>query len=310
MVPLLEIKNLSIQTNNEAAVQSLIKDISLRLGSGTIMTIIGESGCGKSLVAHAILGILPEDIRVRGTISFHGKHIRADNKKEIRKSWGRKLFFFPQEPGKFLNPLRRSFGQVVGVYRYLWNIPLRQAREKTGHLFERVGLTSSDYRKYPWQLSGGMGQRLLSAITLAEPAQLIIADEPTKGLDQEMKQHTALLLKKLTESGKSLLVITHDLAVADILGGNMAIMYSGTIVERGTTADILKSPRHPYTKALWEALPANGLKPIPQQVHTRENKNGCVFANRCSQAIQVCFQKKPAHIPDNGKQSIACHHCC
>jgi peptide/nickel transport system ATP-binding protein len=165
--------------------------------------------------------------------------------------------------------------------------------QKRGQLWQdRVGLdTRLDGWKYPWQLSGGMNQRLLTAVALAEPADLVVADEPTKGLDSEHKKLAVNLLLELCNAGKTLLVITHDPEVAERLGGDLAVMYAGRLMETGPTEALLRTPRHPYTRALWAARPQNGLIPIP--INGNGSCGGCVFSPRCTEAQEQCFNILP-----------------
>jgi oligopeptide/dipeptide ABC transporter ATP-binding protein len=311
MADILDIRNLSIHHNNDNGGLPLVNDVNLRLDAGRSLALIGETGCGKTLIAQAILGLVPEGMHTEGTVTYQERNLLTCSLATTHRLWGRNLFLFPQEPGRYLNPLRHSLPQVSEVYRWLHRLPKKQARQNGRQLFHRVGLSPADYRKYPWQLSGGMSQRLLTAITLAQPAPLIVADEPTKGLDQEMKQLTVSLLKNMVTAGKALFVITHDLEVAGLLEGDLAVMYGGTVMEQGPTDEILKSPLHPYTRALWEALPQNGLKPIPRQVNGNSCNGGCVFAPRCTRAIARCFDTKPPtrHL-QNGKRTLTCHCDC
>jgi peptide/nickel transport system ATP-binding protein len=230
----------------------------------------------------------------------------------MRRLWGRELFLFPQEPGVYLNPLRRSNRQVDEVFRWIRKLGRSGSRTRGRELLNRAGLSAvRDGRKYPWQLSGGMNQRLLTAITLAEPARLVLADEPTKGLDLEMKHLTVDLMLEISANGKSLFVITHDLEVAEKLGGDLAVMYGGVIVEAGPARDVLDGPRHPYTRALLASLPQNGLNPIPLAPNGAGPNTGCVFAPRCAQAESPCFDNKPpGNEHHHDRRFCRCHFHC
>lgn len=311
MANLLDIRNLSIQYSNGNGDLPLVNNVTLKLNTGRSLVLIGETGCGKSLIAQALLGLVPEGMYAEGAVVYQEKNLLSCSQAEIHRLWGRDLFLFPQEPGRYLNPLRRSLLQVSEVYRWLYGMSKKRADQKGRQLLQRVGLTPVDCRKYPWQLSGGMSQRLLTAITLAQPAPLIVADEPTKGLDQEMKYLTVSLLKNMVKAGKALFVITHDLEVAALLADELAVMYGGVIMEQGATDEILKSPMHPYTRALWEAQPQKGLKPIPRKINGNSCNGGCVFSPRCVRAISVCFNlKPPTRYLQNEKRTIICHCDC
>ncbi len=302
----LSIRDLNIYGGNGDGAQPLVQGINLAVDSGSSLTLIGETGCGKSLIAQTILGLVPRDMHATGAISFKETDLLPGDLHAVRQHWGREVFLFPQEPARYLHPLRRSLPQVCEIYRYLLHFPAKRARRNGLKQFAKTGLTSPDCRKYPWQLSGGMSQRLLTAITLAQPAALIVADEPTKGLDRDMKLLTVALLKNMVATGKTLFAVTHDLEVAAQLEGNMAVMYGGMIMEHGRTAEILTHPRHPYTMALLEAMPENGLKPIPRQVSGNAYRGGCVFAPRCIRAGCRCFNTPPPR-HRQGKQQLWCH---
>ena len=262
---LLNINNLSISSIPEH--KTLVGSVSFSVRQGEPFTLIGETGCGKTLIAQALTGALSKDLSATGSIEFDGINLVGLSGKKRRKLWGKRMFLLPQEPRLALNPSMRVIKQVAEVLRYLRGQESKNALKNAGTLFSELGLSSSrDGRQYPFRLSGGMNQRILLAIALATPAEFIVADEPTKGLDADLKDSAVRLLQNLVERGKTLLCITHDLAVARDLGGNIAVMYGGYIVESGPAEKVLDSPVHPYTKGLIKAAPENGLEPIPDHV--------------------------------------------
>lgn len=181
---LLEIQALTIELVSGRVRRKLVNRVDLVLRPARPLCLIGETGCGKTLIAQAMLGLLPAEMSVTGMIRYRGENLLDLKPKQMRRLWGGDLFLFPQEPGRYLNPLRRSRHQVAEVFRWVWGRNGAQSRALGRALLGRVGLSpKEDGRKYPWQLSGGMNQRLLAGITLAEPARLVVADEPTKGLD-------------------------------------------------------------------------------------------------------------------------------
>ncbi len=262
---LLNINNLSISSIPED--RTLVGSVCFTVRRGAPFTLIGETGCGKTLIAQALTGALSKDLSATGSIEFNGINLVGLSGKERHKLWGKRMFLLPQEPGLALNPSMRVIRQVAEVLRHIRGQQRKNALRNAGTLISGLGLSSSrDGRQYPFQLSGGMNQRILLAIALATPAEFIVADEPTKGLDADLRDAVVGRLQNLMEEGKTLLCITHDLAVARNLGGHIAVMYGGYIVESGPVDKVLDSPCHPYTRGLIKAAPENGLEPIPAHV--------------------------------------------
>jgi ABC-type glutathione transport system ATPase component len=282
---LLNINNLSISSISEQ--KTLVKNISFSVRQGEPFTLIGETGCGKTLIAQALTNALSKDLSATGCIEFDGINLVKLSGKEKEKLWGKRMFLLPQEPRLALNPSMRVIKQVAEVLRYLRDQQPKNALKNANTLISDLGLSpSQDGRQYPFRLSGGMNQRILLAIALATPAEFIVADEPTKGLDADLRDSVVRLLQNLVERGKTLLCITHDLAVARDLGGNIAVMYGGYIVESGPAEKVLDFPAHPYTRGLIKAAPENGLEPIPDHVlssmKTAWNDSGSKQMETCS----------------------------
>lgn len=282
---LLNINNLSISSIPEQ--KTLVKNISFSVRQGEPFTLIGETGCGKTLIAQALTNALSKDLSATGCIEFDGINLVKLSGKEKEKLWGKRMFLLPQEPRLALNPSMRVIKQVAEVLRYLRDQQPKNALKNANTLISDLGLSPSrDGRQYPFRLSGGMNQRILLAIALATPAEFIVADEPTKGLDADLRDSVVRLLQNLVERGKTLLCITHDLAVARDLGGNIAVMYGGYIVESGPAEKVLDFPAHPYTRGLIKAAPENGLEPIPDHVlssmKTAWNDSGSKQMETCS----------------------------
>jgi len=227
---------------------SLLKIDRLALQPGEVLCVIGETGSGKSLLAQAAMGLLPEDLRARGVFRFaSGQTIEAQNRAALRNLWNRETCIVPQEPVAALDPLSRIRRQLV-VPRIGLGI---------AGLLARVDLPAATGELYPFEISGGMAQRVLIANAAGSSAGLVIADEPTKGLDADRIERVVDLLRQLNADGKTLLVITHDLAVVRALAGRVAIMKDGEIVETGGTQDVLSRPSHPYARAWLAADPRN-----------------------------------------------------
>ena len=247
--PLLVVEGLGIQVRGKA----LLRDISFALHAGEALTLVGESGAGKSLLAQAIMGNLPPALQATGQITLDGTTTRAQDAAARRALWGRKLALLPQEPSLALNPLARVAPQLAEVYRLLHQQPPSAASAQAEQVLGAAGLGGAGSH-YPWQLSGGMAQRAVAAITLAGGAPVLMVDEPTKGLDPEACAQVAALLMAAQTQGQGLLTITHDLELAAHLGGRIAVLRHGCIVEQGPATEVLQAPRHPYTRALLAAI--------------------------------------------------------
>ncbi|MFV0243636.1 MAG: ATP-binding cassette domain-containing protein [Qingshengfaniella sp.] len=234
--------------------QHLVDPVSLTLPAGQAVTVLGETGSGKSLLAQAILGTLPQGLAASGGLRVGADSLDPARPQGNRALWGRRIAVLPQEPWLALDPLMRAERQVAEVHDLVAASPDPAGQAQAD--LEAVGLKPAR-RKFPWQLSGGMAQRLAFAAARAGGAQITIADEPTKGLDADRRDDVLALLKRGLQGGAGLLTITHDLALARGLGGEILVMQGGTVVERGPAAQILTAPQHPYTQALVGADPAH-----------------------------------------------------
>ena len=244
----LAIENLTIRIASAAT--PIVDDISLAIPQGGSLCVIGETGSGKSLIAQAVMGLLPASLQAHGTIRMVGRApMSPQDRTALRALWSLETSIIPQEPGTAFDPLMRIRLQLGNRHQHL------QGRVATA--LDEVDLPASTAQAYPFQLSGGMAQRVLVAYAGLSEAALVIADEPTKGLDGPRIAQVVALLRQLRETGKTLLVITHDLSVARGLGGMVAVMRDGVIVERGDAANVLGQPQDRYTQAWLAADPAN-----------------------------------------------------
>lgn len=244
----------------------LVRDISFSLSEGEALFLVGETGCGKTLLSQAIAGTLPARLSARGEILFRGKNLLEMTERERQELWGREIFLLPQEPFAALNPVLSVYRQVREIFQKVRKMHRHEASEKTGDLFSSLGISRKASFEPPRKLSGGMAQRALLAAALASSASFILLDEPTKGLDSSLKEEALFLVKGILENGKTLLCITHDLSLPLETEGKTAVLFGGLLVEFGESRKILSAPSHAYTRGLLNALPERGLHPIPEDL--------------------------------------------
>ena len=302
---LLEIHNLSVTFRMyahglEQRDLKVISDLHLTVHPGEIVAIAGSSGSGKSLLASAILGILPDNATVNGHIHYKGEELTAKRQRELR---GSELAFVPQSIA-YLDPLMKVGRQVDGHH----SVNLTQRRKK---LFERFQLPENTGRLYPFQLSGGMARRVLVSTALITDAQLIIADEPTPGMELSQALEALKMFRELADEGKSIILITHDIDLAFEFADRVAVFYAGTTVETAPASDFKAGPdalRHPYSKALWKALPQNGFEPIQGfQPYAGSLPDGCLFALHCPYRTPECSVQVPPIREIRGGE-VRCYH--
>lgn len=250
---LLVVRDLRISGAHDA----IVNGVTFSLARGTALTLAGESGSGKSLVGQAATGTLPDRFKRGGCVTFDGVSMLVRG--AGRPLWGRRVLMIPQEPLSVLDPNLTVEAQVADVLRYTRNHARPQARDMARQALSSLGMDSAVARLRPHTLSGGMRQRVLTAIALVSSAEFIVFDEPTKGLDTPLCEQVGEMIRALLDQGRTLLCITHDFTLPRILGGRLAIMRQGRIVEFGDVDQVFNTPQHPYTKELLASLPENGL---------------------------------------------------
>jgi len=246
----IEVENLSVFAGST----HLLGPVSFQVKPGETLVIMGETGAGKSLIAQAILGTLPGVLRSQGEITINGRRVDLLSQTERMALWGHEIATLPQEPWRALDPLMRSFKQVQEAHRYVANKQDDDAKMATVDAFETLGLSGAEQR-LPGALSGGMAQRVAFAAATAANAPILLADEPTKGLDSERHAKVVDLLADVPKAGGTLLAITHEASVARRLGGMLMVLRNGTLVEQGDAVSVLNDPSDSYTRDLLEADP-------------------------------------------------------
>jgi len=269
--------------------------IDLDLDEGGSIAILGETGCGKTILGRAILRLLPGGAMVRGSVLFDGRDVLAMSGREMMSVRGKGMAMIMQNPGASLNPLMNVMDQVAEVYELVHGRTRELSLEMASEMLERVGIPTERHRDYPHQFSGGMKQRVMLAIAFSLEPRLLVADEPTKGLDQRCREIIMDLLRSLREErGCALMVITHDFDVASELTETSAVMYAGQLVEMRPTRELMENPVHPYSRALVNALPENGFVSTPGETPALTcMPQGCRYALRCPFRSKECSLRSP-----------------
>ena len=269
---------------------TVITDLDLDVQAGEVVAIVGASGSGKSLLAHALLGILPENAAISGTMKFQGETLTPERCRALR---GKTIALIPQSVG-YLDPLMRVGPQVQRVAQ-LAGCDRPEAKASANRTFARYDLPVGVRDRYPFQLSGGMARRVLVSTAVVTNAQLIIADEPTPGLHPDVIKETLSHLRELATEGRGVILITHDIEAALQIANWVAVFYAGTTVEIAAARDFSRGNlRHPYTQALWRSLPQNDFVPVPgNQPSPEQLPPGCLFSDRCPWVTEVCTAKRP-----------------
>ena len=330
---LLHVRDLYLNFETYDGVSQVLNGVNLTLQRGAVMGLVGETGCGKSMTGLSVSRLVatPPGFYPRGQILFDGIDVMQATEAQMRKLRGRRIGMVFQDPATNLNPVFRISEQMVDVVinsseadkdiglsmRFLSPRGKRQiARRQAVDMLERVGITDASKRidGYPHEFSGGMRQRVLIAMALLGNPELLIADEPTTALDVSVQLQILRLLNSLVKEYQlTLLLITHNLGVVAQLCDEIAVMYAGNIVERGSVWTVFKDPKHPYTQGLLRSVPTLGTKrgellgisgDIPSFINP---PSGCRFAPRCDSVMSICREKFPASVACEPNQHVACH---
>jgi len=315
--PLMEIENLGIRFGGAGAPR-VIDGVSLALHKGETLGIVGESGCGKSILSLSILGLLPEGARVcDGSIRLEGQNLSTLSPRALRALRGNQISMVFQEPMTALNPVLTVGSQLAEVFRTHRGASRKEARQMAVEALRAVGVASPEtrIRAYPAQLSGGMRQRVMIAMALACHPKILIADEPTTALDVTIQAQILDLMRSLRKDfDTSILFISHDLGVIAEVSDRVAVLYSGVVVEEAPTADIFNSPRHPYTRGLLDALPQPDVETLPDTLFEipgtvpppEARPSGCRFHPRCPIATDRCRTEEPPIVEIAPAHRVAC----
>ncbi|MGD9972049.1 MAG: ABC transporter ATP-binding protein [Desulfatirhabdiaceae bacterium] len=316
---MLAVKNLTICFRTPKGITRAVDNLSLSIAPGEVVGIVGESGCGKSVLALSIMGLLPMPPALvsGGEIVFKGQDLLKLSSNDLRLLRGNQISMIFQEPMTALNPVFTVGNQLMEVFRIHGNLSRSEALERAIDMLTMVGVPAPDRRvkEYPYQLSGGMRQRVMIAMALAFRPALLLADEPTTALDVSIQAQILELMAALKkELGTAVLLITHDLGVVAEVTRRVAVMYTGRIMEEASTLDLFDHPLHPYTRGLMAAIPradasfeTEALNEIVGVVpNLTDLPEGCHFAPRCPEVMDVCRAKTPDLETVNTGHRVAC----
>lgn len=284
---------------------NVIRNLDVELNEGEILAVVGSSGSGKSLLAHAILGILPDNASTEGSMTYKGSELTEERKAELR---GDEIVLIPQSVN-YLDPLKKVGEQIKISIK---NKTKEEKEKIVDELFEKYNLDKKVKNYYPFQLSGGMARKVLLCTALASDSKVIIADEPTPGLDEASLNEVLKDFRDIANSGRAILMITHDIMAALKIADKVAIFYAGATLEIANTKDFKEQEnklRHPYTKALYDALPNNKFVAMDDKTQPLPNElpKGCVFSDRCPIKTEECEQKVP-EIREIRNGKVRCIH--
>jgi oligopeptide transport system ATP-binding protein len=314
-VSLLEVEELSVALPTRHGHRTAVDRVSFDIGPGAITGLAGESGSGKTMTAMAVLGLLPHGAITSGSVRLAGTELRTMSQRQLRDVRGRRIALVSQDPATSLHPMLKIGTQLTEHLRHHLGLGKSAARGRAIELLATVRIPDPEraFGSHPGVFSGGMRQRIAIASALACEPDLLLADEPTTALDATVQAGILRLLDRLRrERGLAVLIITHDLGVLSAVADDICVMYGGRLVERGPRAEVLARPRHPYTRALLDALPhpdtpGSSLRPIPGSPPALgELPPGCAFEPRCRYRVDSCSQHRPELIEIVTGHQLAC----
>lgn len=313
----MRVRDLAVVFQTDQGVARAVDHVSFGLDAGETLALVGESGCGKSVTALAVMRLVPTPPGriVAGEIRFEGNNLLDLPEAAMRRIRGNDISMIFQEPMTSLNPVFRVGAQIEAVLRLHRRLAAAEAHEATVDLLRRVGIPASEQRmeEYPHQMSGGMLQRIMIAMALACDPKVLIADEPTTALDVTIQAQILALLRELRRKSQlATMLIAHDLAVVAETADTVAVMYAGKIVETAAVADLFRDPCHPYTRGLFASLP--GVNEPGKRLKTIEGvvppitafPSGCRFHPRCPHAMKVCREREPLLVCGSASHPAAC----
>jgi peptide/nickel transport system ATP-binding protein len=317
-VSLLEVNDLSVRFRTEDGAVLAVDGASFEVAHREVLALVGESGCGKSVTAMALTGLLPRNATVTGRVCLDGLDLLGLGESSLRDVRGRDIAYVFQEPMTSLNPVLTVGRQIREVLQRHQSMPRRTATARAIELLDLVGIPLPARRvgEYPHQLSGGMRQRVMIAMAVACQPRLLVADEPTTALDVTIQAGILDVLRDLrTGIGMAVLLITHDLGVVADIADRVVVMYAGRTIETAPAEALFGRPSHPYTRGLLDAVPNparhadGGLREIPGRVPVlASSPDACTFADRCRYADDLCRGYRPAMVPGPAGHPVRCWH--
>lgn len=316
---ILDVRNLRVSYHTYAGEVQSVRDISFQVNEGETVAIVGESGCGKSVTAKTIMGLVaepPGEIKSESQVLYLGENILEQSEKEWEKYRGAKCSMIFQDALTSLNPTMNIGRQIEENITNHYKVTKKEAREKAVEMLELVKIPDPAMclKKYPHELSGGMRQRIMIAIALSGNPKILIADEPTTALDVTIQAQIIGLLKDIqAKLGTTIILITHDLGVVASIADKVIVMYSGKIVEKGECSEIFSSHRHPYTWALLNAAPSLEIKNNRKLISIEGTPpdlinppKGCPFASRCKYCMNICVEAAPPEYDYGAGHKVSC----